>query len=293
MLHPSNDPCPVARQPICPRPASALRPAWTRHLLPHLPLLALIIALGGCCAERFERPEQPIEDPEELLRRMHEHSARVQSFEYITRMSFYADNEARKGRVEILAKRPAAFRFEALTPTDDTVAVLISDGERFISHERGQPVCYTGQACGANVSRMLPMRFEGTELFELLSGAAPVLSESDRSQGGWDECEGAYRVLLERDRDQSSQEIWLRPDTFGAIKVRMTRAGELEFEIEMEDFETLDGILLPRTLSFESPHKDIDLSVELREVFLNGVDTGVPFKPTCPTGTTRQVLPCR
>ena len=224
---------------------------------------------------------------------MQAHSSKVQSFEYLTRMTYYGDDAARKGAVEVLAKRPGSFRFEALDPAGaNTIAVLATDCERFMSHERGKSECAVGKACPANLARLLPLAFECEQLFELLGGGAPLILH-DSVSGGWDDCEGAYRVALTRKADQTVQQIWLRPDTFGPVKVKVTTAGKLAFEIDYDEFEKRDDILLPRKIRFKSPARDTDLGVEIREQFLNSVDTDVPFKPVCPAGTLERELQCR
>ncbi|MFT5432742.1 MAG: outer membrane lipoprotein-sorting protein, partial [Myxococcota bacterium] len=132
-------------------------------------------ALSGCCASRFDRPPGPTPDSAGLIEKMNQRVKKVSSFEYLTRMSYYGDSGARKGRVELLGEAPDRFRMEALTPSDDTVAILISDGSKFVSHERGQTRCMTGPACATNVSRLLPVSLEGPDLYAVLVGGAPVI----------------------------------------------------------------------------------------------------------------------
>lgn len=260
-------------------------------------VIALLSALGGgCCAHRFTKPAEPLADAKPLLSRMQAHSAKVSSFEYLTRMSYYADGEARKGKVEIMGRRAPGtsapqFHFEALTPTDDTLAVLISNGTLFMSHERGKSVCHTGKACASNVSRLLPIAFAGEDLFAIFSGSAPVILH-DEQTAGWDDCEGAYRVVLERKSDATVEEIWLRPDTWAPVRVKVRRAGELLFQIDYSDFEDVDGVSLARRLRLQSPRRDTDLEVQIREAHLNKVTSDKLFDAACPNGTSPQTLRC-
>lgn len=260
-------------------------------------LLALLLVCGGCCSALYDKPEQPITDPAVALERMAETAGKVKSFEYLTRMSYYSDNGAQKGAVDIIGCRPDSFRFEVMTPTSDTVAVVVSDGEDFMSHERGKSVCHVGKACAENISRLLPVAFTGEQLFSLFAGGAPLIDAiTDRSMG-WDDCFGAYTVTLKRSSDDTTQTIWLSPDTFSALKVRVERAGKLLFEIVSSEHETTDDVKAPRLVKLVSPLRDTDLEVDVREAFFNEVGCDQPesplFKPVCPPGTTRSTLPCR
>ena len=105
------------------------------------------IALHGCCAHRFKRPSDStllaasddagVRLGSQLRERVQAYAQQSTSIVYTTRMEHYGKDGVVKGKVDVLAKRPSRFRFEALTPSDDTLAVLASDGDRFMSHQRG------------------------------------------------------------------------------------------------------------------------------------------------------------
>lgn len=252
--------------------------------------LAIAATVAGCCAHRFERPATLLTDADDVAARARRSGEAVQAFEYRTRVSYYGEGGARKGDVDVVGARPAKLRFEALTPTDDTVAVLATDGERFMSHERGQDVCYTGEACARNIARLLPLAFEGKDLFEVLVGGAALIAHESATVS-WDDCEGVY--ILELVHGDVREVLWLRPDTFGPLRVRLLRGGDELWRLEHDDFETVDGHLLPRTLRFKADAKDVDLELKVREVWLNGTPGDAPFAPQCPEGTRQEELPCR
>ncbi len=257
------------------------------------PLLLAVLLAAGCCPKRYERPT-PVEtapSAEALLAAMRGHADRVVSLELVTRMEFYRDAQALKGTVEALGKRPGKLRFEALDPAGaNTLAVTVSDGQRFFSHERGKPDCYTGRACAENVSRLIPLPFDPETIVDVLVGAAPVI-EHDSAEGGWDDCEGAFRVRLRR--GEVRQTIWLRPQSHVAHKTEVFRGDTLLFRLTWKDVAPQDGIDLPRRIRFESDEQDTDLSVDIREAWLNQVDSDKPFEVRCPQNTSQRLLPCR
>jgi len=210
---------------------------------------------------------------------------------YTTRMEHYGPDGVVKGKVDVLGKRPGQFRFEALTPSDDTLAVLVSDGMRFMSHQRGQSVCYVGPACVENVSRILPLPFHGEQLFDLLVGGVPLM-ESDRPTGTWNECEGVYELRLAR--GDWEEVVWIRPDVYAPVRVVMLRGGLEQFRIDYDDFELIGGVHQAQLMRYVSKTRDVDLTMSIRDAERNGIASPESlFRVECPSGTERRELPCR
>ncbi|MFT7622034.1 MAG: hypothetical protein ACI9WU_001199 [Myxococcota bacterium] len=254
------------------------------------------LVVSGCgCPKLFEAPPMPTGGPDAptLLSQMRAHADRVQSLELVTRMDYFAEaGQARKGTVEVLARRPASVRFEVIDPAGaNTMAILMSDGTRFASHERGQATCYVGDACASNIARLLPLPFKADELFDIFAGGAPLLAPS-QSTASWDDCKGAWRVVQER-QDGVIHRLWIRPDTGAAIESTMHRGETLLYRLTWDDYELADGVPVARKLHYEAPEGSVDLSMSIREAFLNSVDSDQPFVVGCPSGTTQRELQCR
>ena len=254
-------------------------------------LVGALIVTSGCCAHRFSRPEGPTPDGTELVKRMQSSTGKVRSFDYRTRSELYSEQGVLKGKVDVLGKRDAQLYFEAMTPTDDTVAILSCRGGRFMSHERGRSECYVGDACPENVSRLLPLEFECDQVLEILVGGAPLILY-DAAQAEWDDCEGTYRLTLRRKTDDVTLTVWLRPDTYTPVKVRGARAGKELFTITYNDFKSVSGVLLPHKIRFISPQREADLLVRIRDPELNKLEDDSVFKVTCPKGTSPTELKC-
>ena len=253
--------------------------------------IGLWVVLTGCCTHRFAKPAQPLTDPQSVMDGVTKRAALLQSFEFNTRVAHYGQAGVFKAAVDVLGHRPAQLRFEVLSPTDDTLAVVVSDGKRFMSHERGKPRCLVGLACAANVSRLLPIAFEGTELFDLLTGGTSFLTH-DQAEVTWDECEGAYRLTLRRQVDATEQTVWLSPDSFVTAKMRVVRKNKELFVLQYDDFRTIGGVELPFAIRLTSEHRGTDLSIDLREAYINQTKPGTLFEPTCPQGTQEKEVPC-
>lgn len=268
---------------------------YAQRVIPRTPKIVLwtglLVVLTGCCTHRFTKPAQALTEPQSVMDGVKKRAALLKSFEFNTRVAHYGETGVFKGAVDVLGHRPAQLRFEVLSPTDDTLAVVVSDGKRFMSHERGRPRCLVGPACAANVSRLLPIAFEGSALFDLLTGGTSFLTH-DQADVTWDECEGALRLTLRRAADDTVQTVWLSPHSFVTAKMRVVRKKKELFVLEYDDFRTIDGVEVPFSIRLTSEHRGTDLSIDLREAYINQTKPGALFEPTCPQGTQEEEVPC-
>ncbi len=245
----------------------------------------------GCCPHRFSKPDAVIADPALLLERMNARADQTTSFEYNTRVSHYGSAGVFKGNVDVLGATEAKLRFEVLSPTDDTLAVLASDGKRFMSHQRGQNRCEVGDACAANVSRFLPVVLSGADLVRLMTGTAPRMA-FESSALVWDECEGTYRLTLLRNADKMQTELWVAPKDYFVVRMRVIRDGKERLLVENEDFRAVNGVVIPHSIQVKVADTNTDLLISLREAWLNQLQEGPHFLTTCPAGSQPQEVPC-
>ncbi len=259
-------------------------------------------SLTGCCAHRFERPAGPLPTTAAALDAIAARRGAIPSFELDTRLEFFGDGKRLKGKVGLLGRRPAAggesqLRFEALTPSDDTLALLITDGRRFSSHERGAPDCLTGEACPRNVARLLPIDLYPDALYDALTGT-PLAVAGDATLT-WDDCEGTLRVeglrptLAPGDAGLERVTLFLSPVDYVAIRTEIRRGEEVVLTLEYSDYEraTPDAPSLPGTIRVRG--SAAELEIDIREAFLGETLDAELFAPTCPAGTTPRELPCQ
>ncbi|HIA01431.1 MAG TPA: hypothetical protein EYN66_05905 [Myxococcales bacterium] len=245
------------------------------------------------------KPKELIRDANTVWQKVLAQEAKVLSFEYSTRVEYYGTDGVQKGKVDILGRRASdgprsssELRFEVLSPTDDTLAVLITDGKAFMSHERGRLLCHIGEACPANVSRLLPVAFSSSQWFSLLTGGVPLIAH-DTQKIQWDDCEGGYLLTLENTARRLIQKIWISPISYSPFMLQVQLAGREEYRIKFEKVAEVSGIRIPKRIHFKSERHSVDLSMEIRELWLNQVTDGRVFDLQCPDGTQRKELICR
>jgi len=177
----------------------------------------------------------------------------------------------------------------ALTPTDDMVAVLATDGQRFTSFERGADVCYRGPACPENVGRLLPLALPPADVTRLLLGGAPAPAHASATVG-WDARVGAYRLV--REIAGGTQDIWVAHGTGDVLRTTVSRGGARVVEVDFEDVRIVSGQRLPHVLRVRMTEGDVDLRIVYREVDVNVDLSDDAFQLPCPEGMTEATLPC-
>ena len=257
---------------------------------------ALVTLLGACllagCPQsaHVSAPADALTAPADVLRMVAEQGARKQRLIVEARISYYGDEGARKAKAIILARRPAAIHVSALSPTDDLVAMLASDGERFTSFQRGSEVCYAGRSCPENVGRFSLFPMEGSQLVNVLFGGVPLIAATGSTMT-WDGQAGAYRLDL-TGAQQLTQRIWVAHGTGDVRRSEVLRAGVVQISLAFDEFKPVGAERLPHRIDMKVPERNVDLRVTYRDVELNtDVDDGA-FAIPCPDGTHTQTLLC-
>ena len=244
------------------------------------------------CAARADiaAPSERIEDAEVLLARLAETTLRRQDLSSEARVSYYGKEGARKAKAVILARRPASLHFSVYSPSDDMLAVLASDGERFTFFERGQASCYSGRSCAENIGRFSFFPLEGHQLVDALLGGVPLIAAT-RTSLIWDGRSGAYR--LERLGDAGVlQRIWVSHGSWLVKRMEVYRGDVLELSLAFSDIKVVSNEALAHTLDMKMPGRDVDLRVRLRDLELNTAPSDEAFEIPCPEGTSSERLLC-
>ena len=176
-------------------------PAFSR--LPSHLLCGLLLgcALAGCAS--FPRPVDPFTDGAEALELQSLTRGELHGIRAEARIDQRGAQGRIKGTVLMFVVRPNFVRFDAMTQFGPA-AILTSDGETFAFADLRNSRFTTGQACPANVARLLNLPLSVAQTTELLLGGTPVL-EGARAAIAWHD-DGFYRVTL-RDAQGRRQEV--------------------------------------------------------------------------------------
>ena len=250
--------------------------------------MVLLATLSSCCA-RHGLPDPLIEDPAEMVTNLVV-EASGETFYGETRVEYYGEGKARKGKLVIMALPPDSIRMEVLSFTDDLLSVLTVKSGAFVFFERGGEECYVGPLCAAPLVSKVPLASDPSILIPLLHGSVPVLEDPERSSLEFSTDDGVY--VLELWREDTEQEIRIRPDGRTVGAVRMQRGDNELFRIQFDgEFEAGQRVI-PKRLRLQADDPETDLSIEYRDAAFGLEFKGDPFLFECPQGTAVRQLYC-
>jgi len=262
------------------------------------PLLALICAatLACACTKEIAEPSDGPKTGTDLLLRLRAAASKIKTLQAETRMEIYGKDDVKKGKVLVVAERPNRVQFQALSPTDDMLAVLATNGARFTSFERGGSTCFQGDACPRNMARLVPIALPPASLVSALLGDVPLI-DADEVTSSWIAKGGHYRLELRakpaaHGEPPYAEVIEIEPTRLRPVRGELRRGDTLLWTLEFEEPLAFSPSGPPKRLRFQMPRQAIDLSVEFRDVTLDDPIEPILFDVACPEGARVEVLPC-
>lgn len=252
--------------------------------------LAALIALVGCSGPRVAPPATGPKTAAAILARAAA-APMPQTLQGMTRLEAFVQGKARKADVLVRIARPDRAQFQALSPTMDLIAVMATDGQRFVSFERGADRCFKGRACPSNLARLVPIALPADELVSALLGRPPLL-DATRRQAQWDGERGAWQIRIGDEGARRRQEVWVQPGSWRFLASVLYEDGQRTASIAYGDLSEGADPMPPRRMRLQLPLREVDMSIELRDVTMNEPIEAEAFSIPCPAGTMHVTLPC-
>ena len=222
------------------------------------------LGLGGCRTGRGaggDWPEPP--EPAALLaslRRQGEGRTNLRAMGRVTALG--PDGRVRL-RTVLVAERPRSFRFETLTPFEQPIDVMTSDGERLWLLRDGR--LFEGPATPENVARLLPLPMRPAEVVETLLGGVPV---SDRfAPERVEPVDAGWRLHL-RAPNGDRGVLLIEPRRRRVLEAELRdAAGQLLVGVRFDRFEPADdgGPAVPTAIEVEVPPRRTRVRLRLTE----------------------------
>ncbi len=243
-------------------------------------LTATATLLAGCPG-RFTRPDDFDDDPTRLLAAVAARGAKVESLTAQLRLEVWRKDERVKLRQLVAVRRPDHLRVDSLSPFDQPLSTLVSDGERLSIYALDEHRFFTGPATPNNMARLMPIRLEPHELNALLRGVVPVMPHT-AAQVGWDADEGWYRLDLEGPRGR--QRIHFEPAGLRVVQTTVWQGDAVRWKAQLGRFDGAGADALPQRLRFEAPKEDLRIDVEVVDHRLNPDLPDAAFELSPPRG---------
>ena len=249
-----------------------IRPRW----------LALCGVIWACSSPQVPLPPGGPQSAEDVLARA---LARPlpKTAQGMARLDAYSKGQRRSVDLIVIVAMPNAVHMQAVSPTLDMLAVMATDGKRFVSFERGGDTCVIGDACPRNMARLVPIALSPEQLAPALLGRPPVLDAAEKRLD-WDQKRELYVVTLGLDAAQH-QQVFISPKDFRMVGTVLYDKAE-----RVASIEYMGGERVPGELRYKA--KDVDVTVSLRKIDLDLPADAEAFAPACPGGMLRQEMPC-
>ena len=250
--------------------------------------LLLPAVLSACSGAATQLPAGGPTTPADLLAALR--PPKVQTLQGTARLEAFIGGDRRSVTLLVLAKRPQSMQFQALAPTLDMLALLSTDGQRFLSYERGGPQCLTGAACPHNLARILPLPLPAPELVAALLGdVAPLDVPPDQRTLTWDAERQLYRLEL-GSKDGTLQHYFVEPRTFAPAGAVWYQRGARVASLQYDGEQVAGG--LRRWLKVKAVQPPMEMTIEMREIQVDAPLGDEAFAVTCPDGMRQIELSC-
>ena len=240
------------------------------------PLVLVVAGLAGCPRPAVRPPDTRPLPTAEAARKMVEDTSRGRkSLRALGRVTYFGEQgRVRLGFVEVV-ERPGKFRFETLSPLEQPIDVMTSDGERLSLLREAR--LHEGPATPENVARLLPLPLRPSEIVDILLGGVPMSEAFVVGELEWaDEPADHWRLWLTGPGGERG-ELLIDPARRVIVRATVRRAdGTPRLVVGFDDFEDLaGGGPFPRSVQIELPGRDMEVTLKLKEV-----EVDVPIDPS-------------
>lgn len=215
---------------------------------------AALALLAGCAALGTKEPATETLGSTELLSRLMQHNAALESLRSLARISYQAGEEKGGFQGAVVVDRPDRFRLEAFS-LFGTALVVTVDGDRVTGFYPRENRFYRGRSSKENLFRYTQVLLDLDELTALLLGVPPVVADVR-----WEVTHG---IAQRRLPDGSLDMVELHGATGAPVRwERFDRRGTLQFTAVFQEFADTSAGPFPLKISFAVPA--LDRRVEIR-----------------------------
>ena len=242
----------------------------------------LLLTLAACTGAQVALPADGPQTAAEVLDRALAHPL-PKTAQGMTRLEAYVGQERRSVDMIVQLSMPDHVQMQAVSPTLDMLAVMATDGKRFVSFERGGAKCLVGDACPRNMARLLPIALSPQQLTPALLGRPPVLQAEPRTLA-WDDKRAVYVVTV-GPLSGTHQQVYVTPKEF-----RLAGTILWDGSKRVASMEYIGTGRVPKEMHYKA--EDLDVTVTMRDVTLDAPVDDEAFALPCPDGMLREELPC-
>jgi len=171
-------------------------------------------------------------------------------------VTYWGDGQRVRLQTIVLAERPNRFRIEVLSPFQEPLDVVASDGARLWWLSRD--ALRVGPATSERLAEVLPLPLAPETVVDLLMGGAPTSEAWVPGEVVADD--GRWRLSLLEPGGRSA-ELWVDPDAPRIERIRLPRrGGQPAIDVELSDHEGP----CPRRVQIAVPERELEVQIRLQ-----------------------------
>lgn len=211
--------------------------------------------------------------------------AAIKSLTGQLKLEAWQDGERIKLRQLFAVQAPDKLRIDLLSPFEQPLVTLTSDGRTLSIYDLEKKRFSRGQASNANLARLLPVRLAPDSLAALLRGTLPIIAH-DSATVSWDGAHGWYQLdLVGKGR---RQRVHFEPTQFRVTEAREWLGDRLVYRAQLAQWRGDGDTALPGRMRLTAPGDvrvdaavvDAQVNVDLpAEAFQLEPPAGIPIEP--------------
>jgi outer membrane lipoprotein-sorting protein len=242
---------------------------------------ALAVLVGGGCTQRHTRPTDAPTEPGPILARLAERAAAVRSLSGMLSLEVWRGDERVRLRQLLLVVRPDKVRVDTLSPFDQPLAMMASDGQTLTIYSLENKRYEQGPATTVNLSRLLRLPLSGDELTAVLAGGVPIPAGITPTLS-WDAETGTH--VLEFVDGRRRQRVSLEPVAWRLVELRAWDGDAPRYVARFGDFDGEGLTAVPRRMRFEVPAESLRVDARFEDFTLNVAPPADAFTIPPPRG---------
>ena len=258
-----------------PLAAGRCQPAIKRRnqfasLAPTTLCAAAMLVLCGCAAISSKAPSavSPAGSAQvaELTSAMAERDRALQSMQTSAVMEYSNGDQHVKAREDLVVRRPASLRVEAMSPFGVALIVAAQDS-RLQIFEPSRNTLMHGTASAATLARFARIPMAPRDAVGLLMGIVPEAQSSAAPDSVSND--GGVLVLVYGAADHSSRELGFENGQLAMVRERAA-GGAIKYEIRYADYHDIGGVMFPYQVDADFPSVQTHVSFRYRRPIVNG-----------------------
>ena len=215
--------------------------------------------------------------------------AAIQSLKVDARIEQWGKKGRLVGSVLMFLQAPSQVRVDVMSQLGP-LASMSADAERFQFYDKREGRYLHGPVCAQTIATLLGVRLTAEQLFDLLSGRAPL-----HGTEGHVSCKRGRHAVERTLEDGSVERVVFAHDDKGTrvLEAKLTGpGGQRQYKVTMSGHrrDAATGVLLPTTIRFIDGQSDTEIRVKAIDVNVNVPDEA--FSVPVPAGVVAELVSC-